>query len=365
MIPANQDQVDDAWLTAALRRGGQIADDDRANILLKAPLGEHSAFGGELFRMQYATTSGLTVSAVVKMPFPPGPTRDVHDVIGSYGRELAFYRHVAHGSSSAPVRTPRPIVTESDPNSSDTILIIEDLAPLVAADQRTGLSLANAASVVRGLAALHAWGWNNPVLDGLAETLPRMDSDRALMVWSTFGEVCRIAWPAIGSRLADDIPAAVARTCERFAELIPFFVAELSHPRTIIHGELRSDNLFIGDDGVPIFIDFQMAGQACGVFDVAYVVSQSMRTDVRRGHDEELVRAWWEGLRERGVTDYSWDTAWRQYRIATVWGLVYPMLVSTRWDVATAEGRDLLDGMMLRGAACVDDLGAVGLLPSG
>jgi len=362
-IPKSIADIDDAWLSCALNEAAWVDVDEPVRIHSHDRVGADSAFGGTLFRIAYHA-AGATGSVIVKLPAVEAPTRAVHEVVGSYRRELAFYRDIAGGTAPAPVRTPRPIVAEAAEDSTDTVLVLEDLAPLAVADQRIGLSREQAKTVIDAFAAMHAWAWERPLLDTVGRAFPRMDSEEAAKVWSLFGQVCTAAWPALADRLGDEIPADVAAVCDRFAELIPFFVGELSSPRTIIHGEPRSDNLFIDSDGDPIFIDFQMAAQGSGAFDIAYVISQSVPTEVRRPVEESLVRRWWEGLRAGGVEDYEWKQAWRQYRIATVWGLVYPLLVSTRWDGAGPDGRFLLDEMFRRGATCVSDLDATALLPA-
>ena len=83
----------------------------------------------------------------------------------------------------------------------------------------------------------------------------------------------------------------------------------------LLHGDIRADNMFFDGDLLKI-VDFQFACRGVGVADVGYLISQGLPTEVRRGHDEELVREYLAWLAENGVTDYSFDEAWRHYRFA-------------------------------------------------
>lgn len=60
---------------------------------------------------------------------------------------------------------------------------------------------------------------------------------------------------AYGSRLAD-----------HFADV------EAAMPRTLIHGDYRTTNLFLGESGsnAVALIDWKMASMQCGLYDVTY-----------------------------------------------------------------------------------------------
>ncbi len=68
----------------------------------------------------------------------------------------------------------------------------------------------------------------------------------------------------------------------------------------LLHGDIRADNLFFDGDHLKV-VDFQFASRGAGAADIAYLVSQGLPTEVRRGHDEALVREYLERLAEHGV----------------------------------------------------------------
>ena len=83
----------------------------------------------------------------------------------------------------------------------------------------------------------------------------------------------------------------------------------------LLHGDIRADNMFFDGDRLKV-VDFQFAARGAGAADIAYLVSQGLPTEVRRGHDEALVREYLDRLSAHGVSDYSFDEAWRHYRFA-------------------------------------------------
>ncbi len=358
-LPTSIEAVDGAWLTRALREAGRIGPADEVTIERADPVGADSAYAGTLHRLHLAGPPAVPATLILKLPVG-GDVRPLLDGIGAYQREIAFYRDVA---PQAPHRTPDAWLALQATESTDFVLLLEDMAPLVAADQLIGLGLPQARVAVGELARVHAWSWNHPRLASLAATFPPIDGDRGRAVQGQFAEFARMSWPLVAAQLGDELPPAVRAFGERLPDLIPFFVDELAEPRALTHGELRSDNLFLDGDRSPVLIDFQAVQQEAGVREVAYLVSQSMTVQERRGHDEELVRHYWEGLVAAGVEGYSWDEAWRQYRLAVAYSLYLPAVAFLRYEAASETGRQLLREMVLRAAATIEDVGSLELLP--
>ncbi|PRC62095.1 aminoglycoside phosphotransferase, partial [Mycobacterium sp. ITM-2017-0098] len=70
----------------------------------------------------------------------------------------------------------------------------------------------------------------------------------------------------------------------------------------------------------------QLSAKGCGATDIGYLVSQGIPTPDRTGRDEGLVREYVDMLAGHGVTDYSFDEAWRHYRFAVAYYIVLPTL---------------------------------------
>ncbi|PRC55548.1 aminoglycoside phosphotransferase, partial [Mycobacterium sp. ITM-2017-0098] len=76
---------------------------------------------------------------------------------------------------------------------------------------------------------------------------------------------------------------------ERFTELAPVAIEELSRRSMLMHGDIRADNMFFSGDELKV-VDLQLSAKGCGATDIGYLVSQGIPTPDRTGRDEGLVR---------------------------------------------------------------------------
>jgi hypothetical protein len=348
-VPRTIDELGSGWLSAAL--GHQVTIKSRSRI----PMGYSTA----MYRLEVEGPNEAPASVVVKLPVD-GPVRQLLEGIGAYVREVTFYSELAR---NVPVRVPKSYVAEIARDSTDFVLVLEDLSGLEPANQLKGLTLERAEAAVVELAKFHAWSWNHDRLQGLADRFPPLDSERAAAVYGQFAQFFGISWQSARelSVVADD----VKKFGDRWSELLPTFVAELSTPRTIAHGELRADNLFLLPDGGLLMIDFQTVAQQAGIVDVAYLVAQSLPVEVRRGNDERLVHRYVDTLAALGVTDYDYERAWHQYRIALAFNLMLPGLAFMQYENTDDYGKQLLVEMLRRTSDAIEATGALDLLAAG
>lgn len=347
-LPRTIEEVDGAWLSGALGK--------HVSVRSVAPLATGTAFSTVMYRLTLDGDGDAPTSVVVKLPVG-GEVRQLLDGIGAYVREVTFYAELA---GDVPVRVPRSYVAEMDADSTDFILVIEDLSHLEPADQLKGLTLEQAEAAVDALARFHAWSWEHERLDRLADRFPRLDGEVAAGVYGQFAAFFAMSWKA--ARELPVVAEPVRALGDRFTDLLPTFIEELAAPRTIAHGELRADNLFLLPDGGLLMIDFQTVAQHAGIVDVAYLVSQSVPVDVRRGNDERLIRRYVERLAAAGAVDYDFDRAWRQYRVAVAFNLLLPGLAFMQYEATDDRGKQLLVEMLRRASDAIEANGAVDLL---
>jgi thiamine kinase-like enzyme len=153
------------------------------------------------------------------------------------------------------------------------------------------------------------------------------------------------------------IPTAVADYAERFVEFAPQALAALATRPMLLHGDIRADNMFFDGDALKI-VDFQFVSRGAGVTDIGYLISQGLPTEVRRGHDAELLREYLARLAERGVADYSFDEAWRHYRFAVAYLMLLPVITLVGWDALPERSRALCLKLTERAVATIDDVNA-------
>ena len=107
-------------------------------------------------------------------------------------------------------------------------------------------------------------------------------------------------------RFGDEIGPAFRRLAELYVERPREVAAVLgSGTPTLVHGDAHLGNLFVddADGGRPGFFDWAMVWRAGGLRDVAYVLGNSIPTDVRREGEREWIAALRRRTRRaRGVT---------------------------------------------------------------
>src|SRR5262249_9384890 len=155
------------------------------------------------------------------------------------------------------------------------------------------------------LAKLHAPRWGDPSLADIA-MLWDPALDRGALMQALYSAV----WPGFreryGARLAPDLMAVA----ERFEPRVGAWVAGTEGPMPVIHGHYRLDNMLFGTGaGAPplAVVDWQTVARGLGTADAAYFLGAGLVVAERRTHEQELLRAYWEAIRGRGVAEYSWD----------------------------------------------------------
>ena len=121
--------------------------------------------------------------------------------------------------------------------------------------------------------------------------------------------------------------------------------------RTPVHFDYRADNLFI-DNGSPqapiVVVDWQLAMWGLGAYDIARLAGGSILPAERGGHHDEIVNCWHQGLLAGGVTDYSIDAAWHDYRVCTIVAMLNPVLFHYMFKTGGPRGTALGEAMTNR-----------------
>ncbi len=342
VVPSAIEEVTAPWLTDALPGRATIGSVQAERIA------QDTGFSARLYRVTLNGDPGLPASVIVKLP-ADSAARGGMELLGGYRRELAFYRHIA---PVAPIATPACHNARID---GDTfVLVLEDLRDWDNADHLAGLSIERAELCIGALADLHAWSQRTPHADGLQD-FPNIDNP---LTRELFLPAFTPGWQLYLEKTSQPVPPAVARFAERFAELAPQALDTLSRRTMLLHGDIRADNLFFRGDELKI-VDFQLSVRGAGAADIAYLVSQGLPTSVRRGKDEALVREYVAALESRGVTDYGFDDAWRDYRFGVALLLFMPVVALLTWDVVPERSRQLCVTLIDRAVAAIDEIAAL------
>ena len=338
-VPSGIDAVTPQWLTAAL--GAEVTDVRAERIA------EDSGFSSLLYRL-HLTGDGVPATLIAKLP-AVSEARGAMEMLGGYRRELAFYRDVA---GRAPMQTPQVFTARMADGSADFVLLLEDLAGWHNADHLAGLSMDRARTCIEALAGLHAWSTAN---QAALETFPSLDTPiaRDLLV-----PAFEPGWQVYLDKSSVPVPAAVDEFAGRFAEVASQALEVLTERSMLLHGDIRADNLFFDGDRMKV-VDFQFASVGAGAADIAYLVSQGLPTEVRRGHDETLVREYLAHVATYGVSDYTFDQAWRHYRFAVAYLMVLPVITLNGWDAMPERSRALCLKLTERAVSAIDEINAL------
>ena len=139
-----------------------------------------------------------------------------------------------------------------------------------------------------------------------------------------------------------------------------------SPPLTVAHGDFRMDNLFFGTapgDAPVAALDWQGCLREKAVADLAYFLSGSIPIEDRRTHERDLIAKWHETLVHGGVSDYSAEQAWEDYRRAILYMWTIVVVIAGTLDPSNERGRAWMTHMVERAVAAIDDLDLLALLP--
>ncbi|MGV0837301.1 phosphotransferase [Mycolicibacterium thermoresistibile] len=332
------DDITPAWLTEVL--GATVTEVRTERIAAD------TGFSALLYRV-WLRGDAVPASVVVKLP-ADSDSRAAMELIGGYQRELTFYQQVA---DRAPLATPQVYHAHIDTDSADFVLVLEDLGGWENADQLAGLSLDRTRLCLQQLAGLHGWSTVATNTEAVA-AFPSLDTEMARQL---FLPAFAPGWQVYREHTSVAVPSRVAQFAERFADHAPAALQALTERSMLLHGDIRADNMFFRGDQLKI-VDFQLAARGAGVADVAYLVSQGLPTEARRGRDEELLREYLQHL--GGQADYPFDEAWRDYRYAAAYLMLLPTIILIGWDGLPPRSRALCLTLVDRAVATIDDIGA-------
>lgn len=354
------------FVTSALRSSGAIAADSSVAEVEHCTIGEGVGIMGALARLtlRYSgPATGAPSSLIVKLPSEFPEARGVGNHFRLYEREGRFYEQLADKLS---VRTPRCYFNHIDPDGDEFALLLEDFAGRTMVSQLDGISPERAAQVIRAIATLHAEWWGSPALDSLA-WMPDIEAPEV----TTAGEQYRTYWPKLLEQIGDELPDGSVGIGEQIgASWEATQVAFDNHnPVTICHGDLRVDNLMFddstdGQDRVGL-LDWQISARLGGMWDIAYLLTQSMTVSDRRSSDRDLISLWYDSVssvRGNAPNGYSVDDAWREYRRAAGNLTAYMVVGGANADLSIERARLLVRAGAERAFTAALDLDSASLL---
>ncbi|KCZ88351.1 phosphotransferase [Hyphomonas johnsonii] len=300
---------------------------------------------------------GAPATLVGKFPSGSEASLATAAMLGHYKREVMFYRTFPKVAGKI---TPAALYTDYDEATNRFALIMEDMAPSEQGDQLRGCSVADAERALASAAILHAAYWQDETLDGHAwlqgtstAPPPALSPEQVAGLWLGFKE-----------RYKAQLTADVIEVGDAYAAALPAWGEARQGPFALTHNDFRLDNMLFGKAGAPkplAVVDWQTVGKGAPANDVAYFIGAGLTREHRPKHEQALLRYYHARLIEAGVTSYSFDDLYTDYR----WNSFYGMSVAFGAAMLvkqTERGDEMFLTMLRRHAAQVRDNDGLALI---
>ena len=366
-VPGGKDDVTPEWLGDVL--GTPVSAVEMEN------LGEGVGVMAEVTRLHLSYADGCPdqdgeaaggadvgdrpATLILKTASPAEQNRIAAVAYGFYRREVRFYQEIAERIT---LRVPRCYFAGMRESSVPFAIVMEEITGARMVDQLSEVAIADAEKVIDSIATLHARWWDAPELVGL-EWLPPINNDQ----YKGFGEVMPQLVPALRDRYGDRLEHAGFAILEGMLDAYPAFLDHWMEdgPVTFCHYDLRPDNILFAPpsnpDGICV-LDWQLAVRHRGTFDIAYYLGQNVSPAFRRAHEDELLRRYHEALTGLGVSGYSFERCWDDYRCSMLMHVVSATQLAVL-DGGNTRGQQLLDAMVTSGWTAAVELDAGSFLP--
>jgi aminoglycoside phosphotransferase (APT) family kinase protein len=224
-------------------------------------------------------------------------------------------------------------------------LVMEDLAPAQPGSQLQGCSLRQVKDVLAMLAEVHACFWGNP-------RVPPID-------WEQFASVLRFnmaqCWELFRNRYRRLLANAEAdfEWIWRNADVVA--AHRLAEPATLFHGDVHPENILFRE-GVPVLVDWQLAGRGLAANDVSFFVIKSMQVEERRANEERLLRDYFQLLPAWVRKGYSLEELRLDYRACLTRSMMSAVMLAGPRFASRPDQPRLADAVAERVIAAVRDL---------
>ena len=294
-------EVTPSWLRQALIDDGRI-DGSIAAVTIE-PMAHSKGLIGDLALVHVEYDDAATPSLdrpnrlALKLPAANPDSRRIGTMLNAYGREAAFYEHVAGDATASGLA--RCFCNLGDPSLDRWALAIEFIEP-DPFDFLDGATETQALAAIDALAAVHATWWGGATE---FEWMPGFDRGGV-------GGLQPLWIQNLGSfieRYRHVLPDPTADWVQRFAPQLADWSARAStEPLTLVHADYRIDNMLFHDGRVTI-IDWQTAMRAPAAMDVSCFIATSLQIDERRTAEAGLIDRYLGALEGRGVAvDRTW-----------------------------------------------------------
>ena len=355
-IPDTPNDITPQWLTEALCSTGIPLNAIIISLRIK-PIAELTC-AGQLARLHLRfnqSQSILPSTLIAKLHAPDEPLRAKTRPFTPDKCEILFYQQLARETH---LRMPHCYYSAMNVTDGKYVRILEDLAPAKVGDQIRGSTTEETALALRAIAGFHANWWQSEKLEGF-DWLSGSPTD-SISVTHWVLEEYQKAFPVFVDKTKGLLTDAVKAFGEQLPEKLTDNPQREKPPRTLIHGDFRLENTFFGASlGEPGFavIDWQDISRGEGVSDVAWFIGGCLRvTPKRQAEERQLLKIYHETLKANGVSGYTFEACWEDYRFAVLRYFVQAVLMVASLNPENDRENRLARAVSERFIAAITDL---------
>ena len=362
-IPENEEAITADWLHRALSVRGDPGIPPITSVEVDE-IGTGIGMVGRILRCHLTYRDAgerAPGTIIIKLPSTDDNTRLTARQLQLYQREWDFYRTLA---GSVPVRTPAMLYGDFDPVTHNFVLLLEDLGCLATIDQVEGARAEQALAAVLAAARLHGEFWDRVDRPPVSTVHFPMTPERYALVQALY----QASLPRFFDLFEDQLTESMRRLAGSYGSHLAEHAAVLGgEPQTLIHGDFRLDNMFLdpSDTWSVALVDWQLSTVGSGLYDVAYFLSSSVTTEVRREIESAAIENYHRVIAERTGGAFTLDQCWRAYRHNMLTCFRVPVIAGAQLDFNNTRGKRLAETILQRTLAAIDDLGVGEFLPAG
>jgi hypothetical protein len=313
-IPIRREEITPEWLEQRLSSVGECNISD---LELEDMTGYNPELS-QLFRVRIEYSlrrSDHPDTVIAKIPPVDDETRLREAGYGPYAGELGCYRLLEdyYGGSVA-----RMYGAVEDRVENTVAFVFEDLGELPAGQKYARIDVDVAKATLDFMATFHARYWKD---DDLGRASWIRDAD-----WSfLFNEdplESAIGWQVIRDDDRFEKTGGLVVAGEYLgAPLNRLREALRTRPDTLTHNDFHQGNVLLRqttNGQLPVLIDWQLPAFAGGTNDLAKFLMTAVPFEILSEEESNLVAYYVDNLKANGVTDYSFDECWRDYRRAQI-----------------------------------------------
>ncbi|MEP0190497.1 MAG: phosphotransferase [Erythrobacter sp.] len=292
---------------------------------------------------------------IAKLAATDPTTLELCKVFGQYEKEVSFYQNFASGD----LPIPRCFHAQFEPETFDTVILLEHLAPSYSPGY--AISVEQVGIALREVATIHARWWNDNEVKQSPAMVQLDDMERWENVATSTCEAINTVRGFVGSRCEETIEV-VTLYQTRLKEITQFWQ---TRPFTLSHSDFHGKQMFFPNEageGKFALIDFQYPLAGPGVFDVSRLLNLGLSSDARMASQTGLIEDYLAALAANGVQDYGYDDFLIDHRLGTMFTQLINVIAVAQTDheliaeECAQHGLDWEDVWLLRGEAMLREL---------